>query len=59
MGTSRPAGGTVDDTPIAAEPATGHKRIAWAPALGIVVAVGVVLLLFVLHLIGVLGPRAH
>jgi hypothetical protein len=29
------------------------------PALGIVVAVGLVLLLVVLHLTGVLGPGAH
>jgi hypothetical protein len=53
----RPAGGTVDDT--GAEPAIGHRRTTWIPALGIVVAVGVVLLLFVLHLTGVLGPGAH
>jgi hypothetical protein len=31
----------------------------WVTALGIVVAVGLVVLLFVLHLTGVLGPGAH
>jgi hypothetical protein len=37
--------------------ATGTRR--WVPVLGIVVAVGLVMLFFVLHLTGVLGPGAH
>jgi hypothetical protein len=31
----------------------------WVAALGIAIAVAAVLLLFVLHLTGVLGPGAH
>ena len=37
--------------------ATGTPR--WVSVLGIIVAVGLVLLFFVLHLTGVLGPGAH
>jgi hypothetical protein len=37
--------------------ATGTPR--WVSVLGIVVAVGLVVLFFVLHLTGVLGPGAH
>ena len=37
--------------------ATGTPR--WVPVLGIVIAIVLVLLLVVLHLTGVLGPRAH
>jgi hypothetical protein len=37
--------------------ATGTPR--WGSVLGIVVAVGLVVLFFVLHLTGVLGPGAH
>jgi hypothetical protein len=37
--------------------ATGTRR--WISVLGIVVAVGLVVLFFVLHLTGVLGPGAH
>jgi hypothetical protein len=37
--------------------ASGPPR--WVSALGILVAVGLVVLLFVLHLTGVLGPGAH
>jgi hypothetical protein len=37
--------------------ATGTPR--WVSVLGIVIAVGLVLLFFVLHLTGVLGPGAH
>jgi hypothetical protein len=37
--------------------ATGTPR--WVLVLGIVVAVGLALLLLVLHLTGVLGPGAH
>jgi hypothetical protein len=37
--------------------ATGAPR--WVSVLGIVIAVGLVVLLFVLHLTGVLGPGAH
>ncbi len=53
-----PAGGP-DDTPNGAEPATTGRRITWLRALGLMVAVGVVVLLFVLHLTGALGPGAH
>jgi hypothetical protein len=51
--------GTGDDTPV--EPgrgsATGTPR--WGTVLAIVIAVGLVLLLLVLHLTGVLGPGGH
>lgn len=36
---------------------TGTPR--WVSVIGIVIAVGLVLLFFVLHLTGVLGPGAH
>jgi hypothetical protein len=39
------------------EPAAGTPR--WVPLLGIVVAVGLIVLVVVLHLTGVLGPGAH
>jgi hypothetical protein len=35
------------------------STLRWVPMLGIVVAIGLVLLLVVLHLTGVLGPGAH
>ena len=58
-GDSHLSRGTGDDTPV--EPgrgsATGTPR--WGTVLGIVIAVGLVLLLLVLHLTGVLGPGGH
>jgi hypothetical protein len=55
----RPSRGTGDD--IGADPdrvsANGPPR--WLSVFGIVVAVALVLLFFVLHLTGVLGPGAH
>jgi hypothetical protein len=38
-------------------PATGAPR--WISVVGIIVAIGLVLLLVVLHLTGVIGPGAH
>ena len=37
--------------------ATGTSR--WVPVLGIIIAIGLVLLFVVLHLTGTLGPGAH
>ena len=53
------AGGADDDTASGQERASVGGPSRWVVVLGIAVAVGAVLLVFVLHLTGVLGPGAH
>ena len=51
--------GADDDTKSGRERASVGGPPRWVVVLGIAVAVGAVLLVFVLHLTGVLGPGAH
>jgi hypothetical protein len=50
---------TGDDTGVGPDPGSATSTPRWVPVLGIVIAIGVVLLLVFLHLTGVLGPGAH
>jgi len=52
-------GDTGDDPGVALGRGSGPGRPRWVAVLGIVIAVGLVLGFFVLHLTGVLGPGAH
>ena len=52
-------GDTRDDPGVGPGRGSDPGRPRWVAVLGIVIAVGLVLLVFVLHLTGVLGPGAH
>jgi hypothetical protein len=51
--------GDTGDDPGVGLGGSGPRRPRWVAVLGIVIAVGLVLGVFVLHLTGVLGPGAH
>ena len=53
------ARGADDDTESGRERASFGGPPRWVVVLGVAVAFGAVLLVFVLHLTGVLGPGAH
>lgn len=56
----RPPDSDVGDDPRAAlEPGSAPRTPRWIPALGIAVAILVILTLVALHLTGALGPGAH
>ena len=48
-----------DDSDARPDQASATGRPRWVTVLGIVIAIVLVLLFFVLHLTGVLGPGAH
>jgi hypothetical protein len=52
-----PDGG--DNTGVGPSRGSATSTPRWVPVLGIVIAIGLVLVLVVLHLTGVLGPGAH
>jgi hypothetical protein len=56
----RPLDSDVSDHPRAeVEPGSAPRTPRWIPALGIAVAILVILTLAVLHLTGAVGPGAH
>jgi hypothetical protein len=50
---------TGDDDGVGSDRGAPTSTPRWVPVLGIVIAIGLVLLLVVLHLTGILGPGAH
>jgi hypothetical protein len=50
---------TDDDTVVGPDRGSAPDTPRWVPVLGIVFAIGLVLLLVVLHLTGILGPGGH
>jgi hypothetical protein len=50
---------TGDDTGVASDRGSSTGTPRWVSVLGIIIAIGLVLLIVVLHLTGTIGPGTH